>query len=738
MGGYWVGTERSPVALGGHWGDIGGTGGPAVTPLPQPRCRPRLRMDVAPSPEFHREPGPRAVPAGGRVFLQVSLSRAPPGLGFSLRRCFVSPRSSPVPPRGPPPVPRPLVVLRGGCGAGGGPGGVRRRLRGSFVLPARFPEPLQFLHCRLRLCRQRGGTGTPGGLPTCRAEPCPRRGGGASGSGPAPRPRPRGGPAPGRALRTVTRPIVVTLGTAATPAPGAPPGLPPLPFPPPPPFLRPPPPPQERPRDPPVAPAVPPGAVAAVSFGAFMVGAALAGGLWLVHGRTAPQAPLTSALPPSPGSTRTTPSLEAVGAHRGLAQSNDPPQHEDKALRRAPASSHGSPARGFVLMMGGGGSGLARGSGAARGPPASHEEPAPSGDRRGQPGLARGAAVVRGRGITRGPGASGVIAVTASHEDQASRQDRALTEHRALPEDPAPPGPPRKHNPPSRGGPHHVYIGMGGPPKSGGGQRGPLTDGHHRVTVATKGMARAIRGHRGPPDGHHRVTGATMGMARAIEDHHEATAGPLGPAQEEPGGGHGHQRPPKAPEGESGMANTTDPPPFWPSLMTSLPSQLSYHFRFRRGCSGAKKAREVPRGSLRARWSRGGRDLGDPEGTRRVPGGLGRYRERSGGTGRAREVPGALGGYRERAEGSGRARGVPGALGGYREGSGGTGSARGVPGGLGRYREGSGGTGSARGVPGARGGFREGSGGTGSARGVPGGLGGYRERSGGTGRLLPA
>ncbi|XP_058717904.1 transforming growth factor-beta receptor type 3-like protein isoform X2 [Poecile atricapillus] len=250
---------------GWPWGDPAPA--PALPRPPRPRCSgdrpgsrcpprpPRLRLDVAPSPEFRPAPGPRAVPAGGRVFLQVSLSRAPPGLGFSLRRCFVSPRSSPGPSRGPPPVPRPLVVLRGGCGAGRGrgegPGGARRRLRGSFVLPARFPEPLQFLHCRLRLCRHRGDTGTPGGLPACRAEACPRRRGEASGSGPAPRSRPRDGPAPGRALRTVTRPIVVTLGTPATPAPGAPPGLPLLPLPPPPPLLRPPPPPREQPRAPP-------------------------------------------------------------------------------------------------------------------------------------------------------------------------------------------------------------------------------------------------------------------------------------------------------------------------------------------------------------------------------------------------------------------------------------------------------------------------------------------------------
>ncbi|KAM9610641.1 transforming growth factor-beta receptor type 3-like protein [Morphnus guianensis] len=288
-----------------------------------PRCPPgppRLRLDVSASPEFPPAPGPRAVPAGGRVFVQVSLSRAPPGLGFSLRRCFVSPRSSPGPPDPPPapgpgpsPPPRPLVVLRGGCaapgaaavvtGPGGSGGGVRRRLLLSFFLPPRFPEPLQFLHCRLRLCRAGGARGHGDGLPPCRAEPCPRRRGGASGAGSAPRPRPRPhpGPARGRSLRTVTRPIVVTLGPVGTAAPGAPP----VPFPPPPTLLRLPPPPQrDRPRSPPTEPAVPPGAVAAVSFGAFVVGAALAGGLWFVHGRTAAPRP-----PPAPPSSSAAPQL---------------------------------------------------------------------------------------------------------------------------------------------------------------------------------------------------------------------------------------------------------------------------------------------------------------------------------------------------------------------------------------------------------------------------------------------
>ncbi|XP_064899983.1 transforming growth factor-beta receptor type 3-like protein isoform X2 [Columba livia] len=283
---------------GWPWGDSGDTGGPLSTQRPRcsgnrpgPRCPPRpprLRLDVSAAPEFPPAPGPRAVPAGGRVFVQISLSRAPPGLSFSLRRCLVSPRSSPPPPGPPPPPPpRPLVVLRGGCGAGGGAGGARRLLR-SFLLPPRFPEPLQFLHCHLRLCRAGGGHGGHG-LPRCRAESCDPREGGASGSGSAP--RPRSGPAHGRALRTVTRPIVVTLGPAGTAAPGAPPLL----FPPLPPVLHrpppPPPPPRAPPRSAPAGPAVPPPAVAAVSFGAFVVGAALAGGLWWVHGRTAARRP---------------------------------------------------------------------------------------------------------------------------------------------------------------------------------------------------------------------------------------------------------------------------------------------------------------------------------------------------------------------------------------------------------------------------------------------------------------
>ncbi|XP_049666544.1 basic proline-rich protein-like [Accipiter gentilis] len=213
-----VGTRQRGPPPGWPWGDTEDPGG-APSP-PRPRCSgetvraplpprpPRLRLDVSASPEFPPAPGPRTVPAGGRVFVQ------------------------------------------------------------------------------------------------CRAEPCPRRRGGASGAGsaPQPRPRPHPGPARGRSLRTVTRPIVVTLGPVGTAAPGPPP----VPFPPPPPLLRLPPPPQrDRPRPPPTEPAVPPGAVAAVSFGAFVVGAALAGGLWFVHGRTAaprpPPAPPSSSAAPQPG-----------------------------------------------------------------------------------------------------------------------------------------------------------------------------------------------------------------------------------------------------------------------------------------------------------------------------------------------------------------------------------------------------------------------------------------------------
>ncbi|XP_069737650.1 transforming growth factor-beta receptor type 3-like protein [Phaenicophaeus curvirostris] len=275
---------------GWPWGDNGDPGGtpnpprprcsgdrPGVT-APPPQCPPRLRLDVAADPAFPPAPGPRAVPAGGRVFVQVSLSRAPPGLGFWLRRCFLSPLSSPVPP---PPAARGSPR---GLRAGGGPGGSRRLLL-SFLLPPRFPEPLQFLHCSLRLCGVGGGGG--GFAPVPPRALLPRGGGGALGPGSPP------GPPPGapryRSLRTVSRPIVVTLGPPGT----APPDAPPVPIPPPPPILRrppaPPPPALRPPPGAPPAPTVPPGAVAAISFGAFVVGAALAGGLWFVHGRTGPR-----------------------------------------------------------------------------------------------------------------------------------------------------------------------------------------------------------------------------------------------------------------------------------------------------------------------------------------------------------------------------------------------------------------------------------------------------------------
>ncbi|XP_062491966.1 uncharacterized protein LOC134172656 [Pezoporus occidentalis] len=137
--------------------------------------------------------------------------------------------------------------------------------------------------------------------PQCGSERFSRRGGGASGSGPTLRPRPR--PAHGPALRTVSRPMVVTLG----PERGGATGAPPLPFPPPPSVLRLPPPPQQRdrPRPPPADPQVPPGVVAAVSFGAFVVGAALAGGVWFVHGRTAAPRP-----PPAPPRSNAAPQCQ--------------------------------------------------------------------------------------------------------------------------------------------------------------------------------------------------------------------------------------------------------------------------------------------------------------------------------------------------------------------------------------------------------------------------------------------
>ncbi|XP_039574141.1 collagen alpha-1(I) chain-like [Passer montanus] len=81
-----------------------------------------------------------------------------------------------------------------------------------------------------------------------------------------------------------------------------------------------------------------------------------------------------------------------------------------------------------------------------------------------------------------------------------------------------------------------------GPPWATGatvGHPGPATgpsgatQGHHRVTVATKETARAVKGHPGPPDGHHRVT---MGMARGPpRGHHRASTARarrwLGPPQ---------------------------------------------------------------------------------------------------------------------------------------------------------------------------------------------------------------
>ncbi|KAM9514258.1 uncharacterized protein ACIB01_019136 [Guaruba guarouba] len=282
-----------------EWTRVRSPRGHGALPLfPQRRCPPpsaRLRLDVSPSPHFPPAPGPRAVPAGGRVYVQLSLSRAPPGLSFRLRLCFVSPRSSPAPPPGPGAPPRPLVVLRGGCGARGA-ARARPRLFRSFRLPPRFPEPLQFLHCRVRLCREGAGSGN--GRRACGSGGCSRRGGGASGSGPAHRPRP--GPAHGPALRTVSRPMVVTLG----PARGGGTGAPPLPFPPPPPVLRlPPPPPQrDRPRPPPRGPPGPPRGRRCRFLRGLRGGGGAGGGVWSCMGAQLPPGPLRPptgpALPP--------------------------------------------------------------------------------------------------------------------------------------------------------------------------------------------------------------------------------------------------------------------------------------------------------------------------------------------------------------------------------------------------------------------------------------------------------
>ncbi|KAM9168674.1 transforming growth factor-beta receptor type 3-like protein [Mergus octosetaceus] len=148
---------------GGHWEH----GGDDTVVTGSPAAPPRLRLDVSGSPEFPPAPGPRAVPAGAaRLRADLPVPR-PPGLGFSLRRCSVSPRSAP---GGAPGPPRGLSWCCGGA-AGGRPGGARRgggsrrRLLLSFRLPPRFAEPLQFLHCRLRLLPHRGRRGRRYRLP---------------------------------------------------------------------------------------------------------------------------------------------------------------------------------------------------------------------------------------------------------------------------------------------------------------------------------------------------------------------------------------------------------------------------------------------------------------------------------------------------------------------------------------------------------------------------------------------
>ncbi|XP_059588976.1 transforming growth factor-beta receptor type 3-like protein [Alligator mississippiensis] len=224
---------------------------------------------------------------------QASLAAFDAALSFSLQLCALSPRSAAQPPG-------PHVLVRGGCAAEPGvvlapperaglgpargralPPGCQERRRLSFPLRPRSNHSIQFLHCRLALCAQRPRAH---GLPQC-----PSPGGACDVS--AEEAMELGG---GRGQRTITKPIIVTVGGPG-PAPSSAPWWRPV-------KLQRPAAPRARPGPPPKAPAAARGlelpVVVAISFSAFVIGVSLAGGVWLLHGRTGPaETPARSPLP---------------------------------------------------------------------------------------------------------------------------------------------------------------------------------------------------------------------------------------------------------------------------------------------------------------------------------------------------------------------------------------------------------------------------------------------------------
>ncbi|KAM6470638.1 transforming growth factor beta receptor type 3-like isoform 1-T1 [Liasis olivaceus] len=240
-----------------------------------------LSLEVYSSEAFVKQPGPCTVSANSRVFVEASLATYNFCLGFTIQQCFISPSSDSS-------VISPYLLIQHGCAADAHvtllepeqaaqgqalPPGYQQRQRLSFVLQPRSNDSIHFLHCRLTLCsREPHDPNKPrGSVPQCQFENKACR---------------REELSSGHFQRTITKPIIVTMGT---PFRATSPGLRPDHF-----LanqqgkamkdamnLR---------KTQQVLTAAPPvlelPAVVGIAFSAFIIGISLTSGLWFIHSQT--------------------------------------------------------------------------------------------------------------------------------------------------------------------------------------------------------------------------------------------------------------------------------------------------------------------------------------------------------------------------------------------------------------------------------------------------------------------
>ncbi|XP_061472634.1 transforming growth factor beta receptor type 3-like isoform X2 [Rhineura floridana] len=243
-----------------------------------------LNLEVYNSAAFAKQPGPCTVSANSLVFVEASLATYDLSLGFTIQQCFISNSSDSS-------VASLYLLVQHGCAVADAhvslleseqaaqgqvlPPGYQERQRLSFVLRPHSNASIYFLHCRLMLCSREphDPMKTKGPIPKCQSENEACRG-------------EEEVVVRGRFQRTITKPIIVTVGT---PFRAATPGLAPVNF------LD-----SQQGKAPkdathtrkmqPVPTAAAPGlelpAVVGIAFSAFIVGISLAGGLWFIHSQT--------------------------------------------------------------------------------------------------------------------------------------------------------------------------------------------------------------------------------------------------------------------------------------------------------------------------------------------------------------------------------------------------------------------------------------------------------------------